>query len=200
MLISLRFLVAGYEVKVHPTFLLDCKRRPEDLWTGLRDKTKNVIRRARERLTVRDIDDVNLFVSFYKENLEGAESYFDLSFMAPAYAAAHARQQAKIVAAVDSAGSCTRRYSSSGMTSTSTISFRHVTEKWRISARSVCCCGQELNRLIRTGCGLISMAVSMMRDTDLWLHLGARWQIATISCVPLLFIRFSRLFEEFRGP
>ena len=98
------FLAAGYEVKVHPTFLLDCRRRPEELWAGLRDKTKNVIRRARECLTVRDIEDVNLFIDFYERNLEGEESYFDLSFLAPLYAAARARQQGKIVAAVDSDG------------------------------------------------------------------------------------------------
>src|SRR5262249_37024612 len=42
------FLASGYEVKVHPTFLLDCKREIGDLWAGLRDKTRNVIRRARE--------------------------------------------------------------------------------------------------------------------------------------------------------
>jgi hypothetical protein len=47
------FLASGYEVKVHPTFLLDCKREIEDLWAGLRDKTRNVIRRAREHLMVR---------------------------------------------------------------------------------------------------------------------------------------------------
>jgi hypothetical protein len=35
------FLAAGYEIKVHPTFLLDCKQEPQDLWAGLRDKTKN---------------------------------------------------------------------------------------------------------------------------------------------------------------
>jgi hypothetical protein len=98
------FLTAGYEVKIQPTFLLDCKRKPEDLWAGLRDKTRNVIRRAREHLTVRDIDDVNLFVSFYKDNLEGAESYFDLSSLAPVHDAVRARQQGKIVAAVDSSG------------------------------------------------------------------------------------------------
>jgi hypothetical protein len=63
----------------------------EDLWAGLRDKTKNLIRRACERLTVRDIEDVNLFVS--KENLEGAESYFDLSFLAPVYATAQHHHQ-----------------------------------------------------------------------------------------------------------
>jgi hypothetical protein len=98
------FLIAGYEVKVHPTFLLDCRRKPEDLWAGLRDKTKNVVRRARERLTVHEIEDVNLFTSFYKENLDEAEPYFDLSLVAPAHAAALARQQGKIVAAVDANG------------------------------------------------------------------------------------------------
>jgi hypothetical protein len=98
------FLASGYEVKVHPTFLLDCTRDIEDLWAGLRDKTRNVIRRARERLRVQDIDDVNQFINFYKANLEGAESYFDPSLMAPAFVAAHARQQGKIVAAIDSNG------------------------------------------------------------------------------------------------
>jgi hypothetical protein len=99
------FLTAGYEVKVHPTFLLDCKTQPvEVLWAGLRDKTKNIIRRARERLTVREIDDVEGFASFYEANLDGAESYFDLSLLVPAFAAARARRQCKIVAAVDANG------------------------------------------------------------------------------------------------
>jgi hypothetical protein len=99
------FLSAGYDVKVHPTFLLDCKSQPIDvLWAGLRDKTKNVIRRARERLTVREIDDVKRFASFYEANLDGAESYFDLSLLPPAFAAARARGQCKIVTAVDPNG------------------------------------------------------------------------------------------------
>jgi hypothetical protein len=99
------FLAAGYDVRVHPTFLLDCRSQTIDvLWAGLRDKTKNVIRRAREQLTVCQIDDVDLFASFYEANLEGTESYFDLSLLAPAFAAASARQQGKIVAAVDRDG------------------------------------------------------------------------------------------------
>lgn len=99
------FLAAGYNVKVHPTFLLDCKSQTTDaLWAGLRDKTKNVIRRARESLTIKEIHDVDQFVEFYAANLEGAKSYFDLSLLAPAFAAANARQQCKIVAAVDQAG------------------------------------------------------------------------------------------------
>lgn len=99
------FLAAGYDVKVHPTFLLDCRSQPIDaLWAGLRDKTKNIIRRARERLTVREIDDAESFASFYRANLDGAESYFDLSLLPQAFAAARARQQCKIVAAVDGRG------------------------------------------------------------------------------------------------
>lgn len=99
------FLIAGYDVSVNPTFLLDCKSQSIDaLWAGLRDKTKNVIRRARERLAVCEIDDVNRFASFYEANLVGAESYFDLSSLATIFAAARARRQCKIVAAVDADG------------------------------------------------------------------------------------------------
>ena len=99
------FLSAGYDVKVHPTFLLDCRSQLIDvLWAGLRDKTKNIIRRARERLIVREIDDVRGFASFYQANLDGAESYFDLSLLPPAFAAARARGQCKIVTAVDPGG------------------------------------------------------------------------------------------------
>jgi hypothetical protein len=98
------FLASGFEVKVHPTILLDCKRPREELWAGLRDKTKNVIRRARERLTVRDVDDINQFVRCYSTNLDGAEPHFDLSLLSPAFAAANARDRCKILAAVDSEG------------------------------------------------------------------------------------------------
>jgi hypothetical protein len=47
---------------------------------------------------------VNLFTTFYEKNLEGAKSYFDLSILAPVYAASSARQQSKMVAAVDTSG------------------------------------------------------------------------------------------------
>jgi hypothetical protein len=99
------FLAAGYDVKVHPTFLLDCGGQPIDvLWAGLRDKTKNIIRRARECLTVNESNDVVGFSRFYETNLEGTESYFDLSLLAPAFAAASARRQCKIVSAIDAHG------------------------------------------------------------------------------------------------
>jgi len=98
------FIACGYEVTVQPTFLLDCARPPDELWLGLRDKTRNIIRRARECLTVRDDNDVNRFVDFYRANLGETDSYFDLSLVAPAFAAAHAHNQCRILSAVDSNG------------------------------------------------------------------------------------------------
>jgi Acetyltransferase (GNAT) domain len=98
------FLHAGYEVKARPTLLLNCKPPLAELWTGLRNKTRNVIRRAREQLTVQYIEDVSQFTRFYEENLEGDDSYFSLAASAAATAAACDRKQCKIVAATDADG------------------------------------------------------------------------------------------------
>jgi hypothetical protein len=98
------FLHAGFEVKVQPTLLLDCKAPLTTLWAGLRDKTRNVIRRARERLTVQCIEDVGQFTRFYEENLEDDVPYFSLAASAAATAAACDHKQAKIVAATDADG------------------------------------------------------------------------------------------------
>jgi hypothetical protein len=98
------FLHAGFEVKVQPTLLLDCKAPLTELWAGLRDKTRNVIRRARERLTVQCIEDVRQFTRFYEENLEDDVSYFSLAASAAATAAACERKQGKIVAAMGADG------------------------------------------------------------------------------------------------
>lgn len=98
------FLAAGFSVSVHPTLLLDCRQPIEKLWSGLRDKARNVIRRARDSLAIKDITDVRQFAQFYQDNLDGDQSYFDLSLLIPAFSAAHARNQCRIVAAADPAG------------------------------------------------------------------------------------------------
>jgi hypothetical protein len=98
------FLHAGFEVKVQPTLLLNCKPPLEELWAGLRDKTRNVIRRARERLTVQCIEDVSQFTRFYEENLEDDAPYFSLARSAAATAAACDHKQGKIVAAMGADG------------------------------------------------------------------------------------------------
>ncbi|MDX2202727.1 MAG: GNAT family N-acetyltransferase [Hyphomicrobiaceae bacterium] len=98
------FLHAGFEVKPDPTFLLDCRQPLEALWAGLRDKTRNVIRRAREQLTVGEERDIARFARYYEDNLAGDDSYFDIAASCAAIAAAHTRQQARILAARDVAG------------------------------------------------------------------------------------------------
>ena len=97
----LPFLDKGYEIRVMPTFLLDCARPIEVIWCGLRDKTRNVVRRAREILTVRDIDDAEVFSNFYCDNLEGEKSYFDIRLIKPIFEAVSRRGKGKIIAAVD---------------------------------------------------------------------------------------------------
>jgi Acetyltransferase (GNAT) domain len=98
------FLHAGFEVKPEPTLLLDCKPPLTELWAGLRDKTRNVIRRAREQLTIQCIKDVSRFTRFYEENLEDDASYFSLAASAAATAAACDHKQGKIIAATSADG------------------------------------------------------------------------------------------------
>jgi hypothetical protein len=98
------FLHAGFEVKPEPTLLLDCKPPLTELWAGLRDKTRNVIRRACEQLTIQCIKDVSQFTRFYEENLEDDASYFSLAASATATAAACDHKQGKIIAATSADG------------------------------------------------------------------------------------------------
>ena len=95
------FLSAGFDVRIMPTLLLDCRRSVDDLWAGLRDKTRNLARRASERLTVQEVTDADAFVAFYLANLRGEPSYFDLCLPPRIYEAAVARGQAKILSATD---------------------------------------------------------------------------------------------------
>ena len=97
-------LHAGFEVKLDPTLVLDCARPVDQLWAGLRDKTRNVIRRAREHLTVEEVADIDGFARYYAENLNGDEPYFDITVSCAAIDAARRRRQGKILAARDGAG------------------------------------------------------------------------------------------------
>ena len=131
------FLAAGYEVKVHPTFLLDCRAGPDDeLWAGLRDKTKNIIRRARERLTVREIAMRIRFAQLLRGQSRRRRILLRpfaagrLPLLRPARAsnARSSRQWMRMASRMP-------RCSSSGTTNTSTISSPPGTATWRIPAR-----------------------------------------------------------------
>ena len=65
---TLAFEAAGFETIVDYT--VEIAPQPRDvLWSQMRDKTRNVIRRAGERLTVVDLLDAERFIDFYESNL-----------------------------------------------------------------------------------------------------------------------------------
>jgi hypothetical protein len=78
------------------------------LWRGMRDKTRNVVRRAQERCRLRLVSDPHEFVHFYRRNLEtgGERSYFDLGLIPSLLEAGTARDRAQILALDDGAGKC----------------------------------------------------------------------------------------------
>jgi hypothetical protein len=96
----LGFQVVGFESFVQ--FSAEVAAQPESAaWSGLRDKTRNVIRRARERAGIETLTDPSEFARFYLSNLArtGDHSYFDAGRIAPLYEAAHSRGRARIVGA-----------------------------------------------------------------------------------------------------
>ena len=79
---------------------------PEALWRKLRDKTRNVIRRAQERLTVVDLPDPRQFIDFYEENLRdrGLRNYYERDICGQLVAECLRRGVGRSLAAVDPAG------------------------------------------------------------------------------------------------
>jgi Acetyltransferase (GNAT) domain len=76
------------------------------LWRNMRDKTRNVIRRAQESLTAQAIDDPSLFLAFYEENLRkrGQRNNYDSRIYGIVMAACLERGRGRILFAVDAAG------------------------------------------------------------------------------------------------
>ena len=69
----------------------------------MRDKTRNIVRRAQDCLTIADNEDVESFARFYAANLE-EKSYVDMRLVPAVYKAARAHNQARILAATDAKG------------------------------------------------------------------------------------------------
>jgi hypothetical protein len=102
----LGFQACGFDTSVQ--FTAEIEPAGEDaLWLGMRDKTRNVIRRAQERMRLEVLQDAHEFGHFYRANLarDGDRSYFDLDCIPALYQEAHARNQAQILAVRDSRGS-----------------------------------------------------------------------------------------------
>jgi Acetyltransferase (GNAT) domain len=88
-----------YEIQPQP---------PEALWNSFRHKKRSKIRRAKELLTATDIDDGELFWSFYETNLKQRgirNSYYDKVITSRIIDACLSRRCGRIYAAKDKLGS-----------------------------------------------------------------------------------------------
>jgi hypothetical protein len=60
----------GFEVSVSFTLTIEPGKLESDVWAGLRQNTRNLIRRASEQLVVRQVLDADVFGDFYDANLD----------------------------------------------------------------------------------------------------------------------------------
>jgi Acetyltransferase (GNAT) domain len=70
---GLAFQERGFEVKPQYTFVIDCNREEKALWDGMDHTARRLVRRAKEKFSVDEVDGPDEFVSFYLENLKGKE-------------------------------------------------------------------------------------------------------------------------------
>ncbi len=101
----LAFQELAYRVTVQFTYELLPDTEPV-IWTNMRDKTRNVIRRARERFSVSEISDPAEFVHAYTTNLRhrGVQNIYDEKTMQLLCSEARSRDAGRILAARDSHG------------------------------------------------------------------------------------------------
>jgi hypothetical protein len=97
---TMAFQESGYETKVDFTF--EIAPAPEaTVWKNMRDKTRNVIRRAGEKYEAIEIDDPFLFATMYEKNIQerGSNFYYGKKEIARLCSEAISRDQGRVVAA-----------------------------------------------------------------------------------------------------
>jgi hypothetical protein len=91
----------GFTSRLHHSLVIDPGQPATALWSGMRDKTRNLIRRAQEKFDVTELD-APTFKVLYERGLEGRPPNFDLSLIERI--AAKANGAARILAVHDSRG------------------------------------------------------------------------------------------------
>ncbi|HWK44951.1 MAG TPA: GNAT family N-acetyltransferase [Stellaceae bacterium] len=102
----LGFQARGFKIGLMHSVELDCKVDAKLLWAGMRDKTRNVIRRADERFSVDRLADPEEFVDFYIANIERRDAQNEREFerFPDLFAACTNRDAGAIFAARNEAG------------------------------------------------------------------------------------------------
>lgn len=100
---ALAWQMHGFRTRLMHTFQIDTRRPGFDPWSEMRDKTRNLIRRAQERLSVESTS-ATAFRDFYAANLDGEQPYFELDRIEDLHREARLRDQGRILAAYDHHG------------------------------------------------------------------------------------------------
>lgn len=100
---ALAWQALGFDARVQHTFVIDTGATTAEQWGRLRNKTRNVIRRAGDVLQVRDLT-VDEFAREYATNLGGAVDAAHVAVMRRIVESAIARGQGRALAAVDAQG------------------------------------------------------------------------------------------------
>jgi hypothetical protein len=93
----------GFSSRIHHSFVVDRGATETLLWQGLRDKQRNLVRRAQDSLRVVD-GDGERFARDYLHNLDGAPCNFDGTIIKPLVDTAVAAGAGRVVSAVDGTG------------------------------------------------------------------------------------------------
>jgi hypothetical protein len=102
---TLAYQEQGYETSVQFTFEV-APAAATTLWQAMRDKTRNVIRRAEEQHMVQSLDDFDAFAALYIGNLarNRQRSYYAAKLIADICAAAKAHGQGRVIGARTAGG------------------------------------------------------------------------------------------------
>jgi hypothetical protein len=102
---TLAFEAAGFSTGVDFTIEIPPASR-EQIWRHMRDKTRNVIRRAQERLNVAETADPELFLDFYDRNLRerGLRNHYNRDICRHLITETLSRGVGRLLIATDSAG------------------------------------------------------------------------------------------------
>ncbi len=102
---TLPFQMAGFQSSVQFTY--EIAPQPEvAVWQGMRDKTRNMVRKARRTMVCESVDDPDLFIQLYRSNLaaKNASSNIDLQTCLYLIAACLVRNCGRILVARQSDG------------------------------------------------------------------------------------------------
>jgi hypothetical protein len=94
----------GFEISLQYTFRIDCPGGLDAAWAGMRDKTRNVVRRAEEKYSVERLDEAAEFVRFYNLEKRGIQNVFDFARFPSLHSECRTRQCGEILTARRSDG------------------------------------------------------------------------------------------------